>query len=128
MVSVRISLFFLDRKFEWLVAARKIAEPFDSHLQITFSPLDTFGGVTCNCSMTTLGANPSARWARLCRQALQYLTQPSIGFLAVGFGGFDQVVYLRTGGGTIGRAAEQPCLAPDHKRFNCMLCWLVVDR
>jgi hypothetical protein len=45
------------------------------------------------------------------RQALQYVAQPRIRLLAVGFGGFDQAVDLRTGGGALGRVAEQPVLA-----------------
>ena len=31
---------FIGPKFEWLAAARQIAQPFDSRLQITFSPLE----------------------------------------------------------------------------------------
>jgi len=38
------------------------------------------------------------------------MTQPGVGFLAVGLGGFDQAVDLRAGRGTFRRVAEQPVL------------------
>jgi hypothetical protein len=50
-------------------------------------------------------------------QLLQYVAQPRIRLLAVDFGGLDQAVDLSTGGGALGRVAEQPRLAPDDKRF-----------
>ena len=40
------------------------------------------------------------------RQTLQYVAQPRIGLLAVGFGRFDQAVNLRAGSGALGRVAE----------------------
>jgi hypothetical protein len=62
------------------------------------------------------------------RQSFQYVAQPRIGLLAVDLGGLDQTVYLGTGGSTLGRVAEQPCLAPDDKRFYCALSSVVVYR
>ncbi|MNN92212.1 hypothetical protein D3C81_2104590 [compost metagenome] len=62
------------------------------------------------------------------RQSLKYVAQPRIGLLAVDLGGLDQTVDLGTGGGALGRVAEQPSLAPDDKRFYCALGSVVVDR
>jgi hypothetical protein len=40
VLSVSISLIFFGPKFEWLAAARQVVQPFDSGLQITFSPFE----------------------------------------------------------------------------------------
>ena len=60
------------------------------------------------------------------RQSLQYVAQPRIGLLAVGFSRLDQTVDLRTGGRAFGRVTEQPGFAPDHKRFDCSFGGIVV--
>lgn len=49
------------------------------------------------------------------------------GFLAVGFGGFDQAVDLRAGGSAFWSVAEQPVLAADDEGADGVLGAVVVD-
>lgn len=51
---------------------------------------------------------------RMC-QPLQYVAQPRIRFLAIGFGGFNQAVQLCAGCRAFRRVAEQPILPADHE-------------
>lgn len=62
------------------------------------------------------------------RQAFQWVAQPRIGLLAVGFGRLDQAVKLRTGRRTSGRVTEQPVLSADDKRADRALGGVIVDR
>ena len=56
------------------------------------------------------------------------MAQPRIRLSAVGFGRLDQAVEVSTGRCAFGRAAEQPILSADHKRADCTLCSVIVNR